>query len=237
MTKKPAATAFPIGKQAELSGDCFSALLRGVGPIGILAMLVILAGNLIIAPLGAGLVLLWARLSGTPWRDLGFVQPKSWIRILFVGSLFGIALKVLMKAVVMPLLGAPAINQAYHYLAGNTAALPGTIITMIIVAGFGEETVFGGYLFERFGKVFGTGIGARFITVLLTSAWFAIMHYHEQGVPGVEQAAITGLVFATMFALTHRLWMPIVAHAAFDLTAVAMIYWDIESKVAHLLFK
>jgi hypothetical protein len=31
--------------------------------------------------------------------------------------------------------------------------------------------------------------------------------------------------------------MLIIAHAAFDLTALAMIYWNLESKVAHLLFK
>jgi hypothetical protein len=31
--------------------------------------------------------------------------------------------------------------------------------------------------------------------------------------------------------------VPIVAHAAFDLTALAMIYWNLESKVAHLVFK
>jgi hypothetical protein len=28
-----------------------------------------------------------------------------------------------------------------------------------------------------------------------------------------------------------------VAHAAFDLTALAMIYWNLESRVAHLVFK
>jgi hypothetical protein len=27
------------------------------------------------------------------------------------------------------------------------------------------------------------------------------------------------------------------AHAAFDLTALAIIYWNLESKVAHLIFK
>jgi len=26
------------------------------------------------------------------------------------------------------------------------------------------------------------------------------------------------------------------AHAAFDLTALAVIYWNLESKVAHLIF-
>jgi hypothetical protein len=28
-----------------------------------------------------------------------------------------------------------------------------------------------------------------------------------------------------------------VTHAAFDLAALAMIYWDLESEVAHLFFK
>ncbi len=31
--------------------------------------------------------------------------------------------------------------------------------------------------------------------------------------------------------------MLMLAHAAFDLTALAMIYWNLESNVAHLLFK
>jgi hypothetical protein len=28
-----------------------------------------------------------------------------------------------------------------------------------------------------------------------------------------------------------------VAHAAFDVTALALIYWNVESDVAHLIFK
>ena len=31
--------------------------------------------------------------------------------------------------------------------------------------------------------------------------------------------------------------MLMVAHAAFDLTALTIIYWDLESAVAHLVFK
>jgi hypothetical protein len=31
--------------------------------------------------------------------------------------------------------------------------------------------------------------------------------------------------------------MLMVAHAAFDLTALAMIYWNFESDVAHFFFK
>ena len=216
--------------------DRFAAELRGFGPLGILAVLVIAAGQ-IVAPLSAVLVLVWTRLSRTPWREIGYVRPRSWIGSLVVGISFGIAFKFFMKAIVMPLLGANPINQAYHYLAGNRAALPAAIWAMIVVAGFGEETVFRGYMFERLGKLLGRSLAAQIVTVLLTAALFGSIHYFDQGVAGAEQAIITGLVFGTVFAVTGRIWMVMCAHAAFDLTAVAIIYWNLESAVAHLIFK
>jgi membrane protease YdiL (CAAX protease family) len=48
---------------------------------------------------------------------------------------------------------------------------------------------------------------------------------------------ITGLVFGTIFAATKRLWPLIFAHAAFDVTAVLIIYWDLETKFAHFVFR
>ena len=196
-----------------------------------------LVGNYPVPPLGAILVLLWVRWSRTPWRDIGYVRPKSWTRDLAVGMAVGIAFKLLMKALVMPLLGAPPINQAYQYLTGNRAALLGAVYLVVAGGGFGEETVFRGFLFERFGKLFGSGVSAKTGIVLLTTAWFALAHYPEQGLPGVEQALVTGLVFGAIFAVTGRILLPMVAHALFDLTALAIIYWNLESKVAHLIFK
>jgi membrane protease YdiL (CAAX protease family) len=224
-------------RAAQPSDDQFARDLRGFGPIGILAILVILAGNSLVAPLSAILVVAWVWRSHTPWREIGYVRPKNWIATGTGGIVFGIAFKFLMKSIVMPLLGADPINQAYHYLAGNRAALPGAIYLMIVVAGFGEETVFRGYLFERFGKLLGSRVWAKAVTVLLTSAWFGLEHYSVQGLSGTEQAIITGLVFGTIFAVTGRIWMLMVAHASFDLTALAIIYRDVESKVAHLVFK
>lgn len=219
-----------------LPQDRFAAGLRGFGPLGIFAVLVIAAGQ-ILPPLSSVLVLVWTKLSRTPWREIGYVRPKSWIGSLVVGVAFGILFKFLMKAIVMPLLGANPMNQAYHYLAGNRAALPTAVFTMIVVAGFGEETVFRGYMFERLGKLLGRSPAARIVTVLVTAAVFASLHYFSQGLAGVQQAAITGLVFGTVFAVTGRIWMLMCAHAAFDLTAVAIIYWNLESAVAHLIFK
>ena len=73
--------------------------------------------------------------------------------------------------------------------------------------------------------------------VLTSTALFALGHYSLQGISGVEQAMITGLLFGTIVAVTGRIWIPMVAHAAFDLTALAMIYWSLESAVAHAIFE
>jgi CAAX protease family protein len=214
-----------------------AARLRGFGPLGILSILIILAGNFLFVPLSAILVLGWRSLSHTPWREIGYVRPKSWTRTFAIGIVFGVAFKFLMKAIVMPLLGAPPINQAYHWVTGNTAALPAMFFLMIVVAGFGEETFYRGWMFERLGKLFGTSAWAKASMILLTSIVFASLHYRDQGIPGVEQAVISGLVFGTIFALTGRILMLMVAHAAFDLAALAMIYWDFEPAVAHFFFK
>jgi len=231
-------TSDRAARAAPPPGGRVAAGLRGFGPLGILAILVILlAGNYPVAPLGAVLVLVWVRWSRTPWREIGYVRPRSWTRDLVVGIALGIAFKFLMKAIVMPLLGADPINQPFHYLAGNRAALPGAVYAMIVGAGFGEETVFRGYLFERLGKLLGPGAAARSLIVVFTSAVFGVGHYSLQGLAGVEQASITGLVFGTIVAITGRIWIPMFAHAAFDLTALGIIYWNLEFGVAHLLFK
>jgi membrane protease YdiL (CAAX protease family) len=214
-----------------------AAQLRGFGPLGLLAILIILAGNFLFLPLSALLVLMWASLSQTPWREIGYVRPKSWTRTIAIGIVFGVAFKFLMKAIVMPLLGAPPINQAYHWVAGNTAALPAMLFLLIVGAGFGEETLYRGWMFERLGKLFGSSGWAKAAIVLLTAIVFGLAHYPDQGIPGVEQALITGLVFGTIFAVTGRIFMLMVGHAAFDLAALAMIYWDFETRVAHFFFK
>ena len=224
------------GRAAVTPDDPAATRLRGFGPLGILAILAILAGTFL-SPLGAILVLVWAWRSHTPWREIGYSRSRSWLRTAAVGITLGVAFKFLMKAIVMPLLGAPPVNQAYHYLAGNPDALPGAIFTMIIVAGFGEETVFRGWMYERLGKLLGPSVPARAAIVLLTSMLFAAAHYSVQGLAGAEQAMISGLVLGTIFAITGRIWMVMIAHAAFDLTALWMIYSNLETWVAHWVFR
>jgi membrane protease YdiL (CAAX protease family) len=216
-------------------GGVFRAALRGRGPAGILGMVVVVGlGGF--GPLNALLLPAWVGLTRTPWRAFGFVRPRSWVGTAVGGVTLGVTLKLALKSVVLPLLGAPPTNAAFHDLAGNTAALPGTLFDVIVGAGFGEEAVFRGFWFERLGVILGRGRIARIVTVAVTSAWFAFLHVFRQGAMGAEQAAITGLVFGTIFAATGGIWLLMIAHAAFDVTAVYIIYAGLETRVAHWFF-
>jgi membrane protease YdiL (CAAX protease family) len=183
------------------------------------------------------LALAWARATMKPLRDFGFVRPRSWLLTILAGVIGGVALKFFVKAVAMPLLGAPPTNETYHYLAGNTAALPGAILTFLLVAGFGEETFFRGFLFDRLRKLLGEGVVQTALIVVITTALFASAHYADQKLPGVEQATFTGLAFGIAFAITGQIWGVMIAHAFYDLTALAMIYWNAEPAIAHSIFK
>jgi membrane protease YdiL (CAAX protease family) len=205
--------------------------MRGFGPLGLLAILVILAAGVFAGPLGAALlVLLWRWLSKTPWAELGYVRPS--LKSILIAIPAGILFKLAMKSVVMPLLGADPVNHAYHFLAGNKAAIPGMLFTLIVVAGFGEETFYRGWMFERLGKLAG-----NIAALLISTTLFAAAHYSVQGVAGTEQAAITGLVFGAIFLRTRSIVPLMVAHAAFDLAAYALIYWNYETIVAGIFFK
>lgn len=212
--------------------------LRPDGPAGILitAAVIVAAGFLYGTRVAAPLVVLWAWWTRASWRDLGFRRPKSWVLAIAGGILAGIACKLFMKAIVMPLLGAPDVNPNYRDLVGNTAALPGLILYMIFVAGLGEELLFRGFLFERLGRLLGTSRNARIAMVLITATIFGLGHYPEQGSTGATQAFIVSLMVGAYFAISRNIWPVIIMHATFDIVMVLIVFFDLEATIANAVF-
>jgi uncharacterized protein len=229
----PAASAAP----PDPAPDAFARALRGFGPVGITAILATIVLPSILGPLRAVGPLLWAWRSRTPLHALGLARPASWAATITLGIAGGAALKLLMKAVVMPLLGAPAMNARYGFLEGDPAMLAWMLLVVILGAGLGEELTFRGFLFERLGQLLGDTTGARIAIVAGTSLLFGLVHVPEQGIHGAGQATLTGLLMGTIYARTRNLWLPVVLHAAFNVTAVFIIYWGLESRIAHFLFR
>jgi len=214
----------------------FAHELRGFGPVGVLAILVILVAGLLGGWAGAAVILLWAYRSGTPWRELGLARPKSWTWTVIPGILLGAALKLLNKSVLLPLFGASPTNQAYHFLVGNPAAVAQLVPYILVSAAVGEEILYRGYPFERLGKLLGGGASAKIVAIVVTAVLFGLAHLSGQGRDGAIQGAIVGVLFGAAYAASGNLWLLMFTHASFDLTAVAIIYFDVETRVAHLFF-
>jgi membrane protease YdiL (CAAX protease family) len=213
------------------------AALRGGGWVGFLVLIFILAVTYCFGPpVGGPVVLLWAWWTGLPWRDLGFRRPKSWALLITGGIIAGVVEKLFSKTVMMPLLHAPDINAHYQFLVHNTHALWQMLFTSVVFAGFFEEVIARGFLFERLGKFIGTSRGALVATILFTSALFGAAHYPEQSWMGVEQAGIFAIVEGIIFVATRQLWFLVVMHAAFDIVACLIIYFGLETQLAHLFF-
>jgi uncharacterized protein len=212
--------------------------MRPDGPAGILITMavVIAVGFLYGTRAAAPLVLLWAWWTRLPWRDLGLKRPRNWALTIGGGIVTGIVLKLFMKAIVMPLLGAPDTNPAYQQFQHNTAALPGLILYMIVVAGFGEEIMFRGFLFDRLGRLLGTSRNARIAAVLITSLVFGLGHYPEQHWLGATHAFILALMVGTYFAITRNLWSVVIVHATFDIVSVLIVYFGLEATIANAIF-
>lgn len=214
----------------------FREQLKGFGPVGIAAFAIIMLVSLSLAPIGGLLIVLWALYSRTPLRDVGLARPRSWVADIVFGVALGVGLKFVMKALVLPLLGAPAVNQTYHYLATDRTGVPVFAAYAIFGAGFGEEMIFRGYLFERSAKLFGTGTLQNIVTLIVVTVLFALLHF-KQGAGGIENAALTGLVVGAVYLSNGRRLFPImVAHATFDLAALAMIVLNLELPVSKLIF-
>jgi uncharacterized protein len=217
--------------------DRFATHLRGFDVLGLMGFAAVVAGVLVAPPVGAVLILAWAWLSRTRLSDLGLVRPKSWLGGLVLGVGLGIALKFALKALVMPLFGAPAMNLSYQYVAHDNAGALDLAAYAIYGAGFAEELVFRGFLFERMRRLFGESMAATVVTLLVATTLFAFAHW-QQGWFGVLNAFFTGLVLGIVYlAAGRRLYVPMIAHAAFDLTALAMIVYGFETPVSHLVFK
>jgi membrane protease YdiL (CAAX protease family) len=214
-----------------------AASLKGFSFGGILTLIIVFAAVLVAMPVAAVVVLIWAWLSYTPLREIGLKKPDSWLGAIVIGVVTGVGLKLFMKAVLLPYLGAPAANMAFHDLQGDTQRFLIEIPQLILFAGFAEEVVFRGYLINRLQALFGTSVAAGVATVAITASIFGPLHYFMQGYWVALQATICGIIFAGAYLLNgQRLWALIVAHSAFDIFAFWIIYAGMEEKFAHLVF-
>jgi membrane protease YdiL (CAAX protease family) len=127
----------------------------------------------------------------------------------------GVALLFLFRAVA----GALGVRETplLRALLPRSARARAGFVGLSLAAGAGEELAYRGYAITQLAGGLG-GIGAA----VLTSSIFGVMHAY-QGVLGIVRTAALGGLLAWGFLASGSLWPPIVAHAAIDVLAGAVL--------------
>jgi uncharacterized protein len=168
------------------------------------------------------------RARGERWRDVGFTRPPRWVRALLIGAGAGAAMEIFSTYVSVPLLsrvaGAPPDLSDLRPMVGNLGLVLALLVPMWLLAAFGEELVFRGYLMNRVAGLGGRTPAAWLVSLVVVSVAFGTGHDY-QGLTGMIQESLAGLMLGALYLAAGRnLALPIVAHGVSNTVAFALIY-------------
>jgi hypothetical protein len=159
-------------------------------------------------------------LRGLRWGDVGMRIPARWQRLVCIGVTVGIAMELLELLVTQPLLvtltGRYPDLSVLHDLVGNVPGLLLAIGASWILAGFGEEFVWRGYILNRAVDVLGPGRSGWTISIGVTSIVFGVAHAYQDWTGIIENGADGALLALLYIACGRNLVAPIVAHGVTD---------------------
>jgi membrane protease YdiL (CAAX protease family) len=132
------------------------------------------------------------------WKQIGFARYRNWTTTLLLGMASGVALELFdlfaKQRLLTRVLGKPP--DLASFLAVHFALL--MIALLWILAGYGEELVYRGYLMNRVADLFGCRHTAWIASLLLVGAQFGFAHY-PQGLTGIIEEGSDGLVLGLMY--------------------------------------
>lgn len=162
------------------------------------------------------------------WRDVGFARPDGWARALGIGAVAGIAMSLLELGVTHPLMsrlmGKPPDLSDFEFLTGNLPALALMFVLIWVLAAYGEEMVYRGYMMNRVAALGRGSPGAWIFSLIAVNALFGGGHI-DQGITGMLENFAGGLQLGLIYlACGRNLTVPIVAHGVIDMIDLTLIY-------------
>lgn len=154
------------------------------------------------------------------WSQIGFRFGPGLPTLVTAGIVAGGVIEVQELFLTQPLLirltgHAPDLSD-FHGVQGNYKALWLGLPLIWVMAAFGEEWVYRGYLMNRLADLFGRQRAGWVAACVLSSVVFGLAHFY-QGPTGMIEAGEDGLLFAIVYFATGRnLIAPMVAHGVQD---------------------
>lgn len=168
------------------------------------------------------------RIRGVPWKHVGFKWYRNWVTTLLLGVACGISLQLFdlfgKQPLLTRLLGKPPDLSGFPAVRGNFKFALLMVGLIWILAAFGEELVYRGYMMNRFADLGGGTRAAWIVSLVLISALFGFSHYH-QGLTGIFEEGSDGLILGALYlGCRKNLAVPIVAHGVCDTIDIILLF-------------
>lgn len=164
------------------------------------------------------------------WSFFG-IQRNPFIKTLLRSVFYTILLIIVNDFVFQPVIehffGAIDLSSL-EGLKGNWINYLVFLIIMWVVAAFGEEFLYRGYLLKQLACIFGNTQSAWAVAILISSLAFGFAHLY-QGSSGIITAGFVALIFGAVFYKNQKnLWLLVLIHGFYDVFGISMIYLDKE---------
>lgn len=125
--------------------------------------------------------------------------------------------------------------QSFDDIRGNITNLIIMLVTMWVIAAFGEELFFRGYVMNRLTIMFGNKQISCIIALIISSIIFGIAHGY-QGISGMITTGIVGLFLGLSFyQYRNNLFVAILVHGIYDTYGLILIYSGNEMVIKNLM--
>jgi len=160
------------------------------------------------------------RIRKMRWRDVGLTRYRTWTITIVLGIGAGLLMEAFQLFVSQPLLvrwtGKKPDLETFRALHGNLKLTLIYLVLAWILAAFGEEMVYRGYLMNRVADLMNRSRTAWVVSLIAVHVGFGLAHGY-QGVTGVIDEGLMGFLLGLIYLRTNRnLAVPIVAHGVQD---------------------
>lgn len=159
-----------------------------------------------------------------------FVQ--TFLKALFYAILIILVNDVLFQPVI-ELFFEETDLSALDWIRGNVLNYLLFLLIMWVLAAFGEEFLYRGYMTKRLANIFGNAKSGWAAAIIISSAVFGFAHLY-QGIVGVITTGFVAIIFGVIFYRNqHNLWVGILTHGIYDVFGITLVFLEKEREFTH----
>ena len=188
--------------------------------------------------LAVSLITLWAVKWNWSWFGLG---NAKWMGSIVPAIGFTMIIILVNDVLIEPLTEILTNEKVdlsnFDGMRGNLPNLLFMLAIMWVMAAFGEEFFYRGYIMKRLAILFGNKNFSWILGAVISSLLFGLTHAY-QGVSGMITTGIVGLILALAFYRNRsNLVVGILTHGIYDTYGILLIYFEKELVLKNIMIE